>query len=119
MSSTVYPERPQCQRGRGGTGCCPDRRLRFQLCHQCGQQAYQQQIGALTAAIPTLYSLALDTYQSGGEELVNRLDQLNGQEQNAQTQYDRQLQDYYTQLQQKGEAYNDAYARTTASIRSI
>ena len=35
--------------------------------------------------IPTLYSLALDTYQSGGEELVNRLDQLNGQEQNAQT----------------------------------
>ena len=42
---------------------------------------------------------------------MNRLDQLNGQEQNAQTLYDRQLQDYYTQLQQKGEAYNDAYAR--------
>ena len=75
------------------------------------QQAYQQQIGGLSAAIPTLYSLALDTYQSGGEELVNRLDQLNGQEQNAQTLYDRQLQDYYTQLQQKGEAYNDAYAK--------
>ena len=49
------------------------------------QQAYQQQIGGLASAIPTLYSLALDTYQSGGEELVNRLDQLNGQEQNAQT----------------------------------
>ena len=63
------------------------------------------------SAIPTLYNLALDTYQSGGEELVNRLDQLNGQEQNAQTLYDRQLQDYYTQLQQKGEAYNDAYAK--------
>ena len=75
------------------------------------QQAYQQQIGALSEAIPTLYRLALDTYQSGGEELVNRLDQLNGQEQNAQTLYDRQLQDYYTQLQQKGEAYNDAYAK--------
>ena len=75
------------------------------------QQAYQQQIGGLASAIPTLYSLALDTYQSGGEELVNRLDQLNGQEQNAQTLYDRQLQDYYTQLQQKGEAYNDAYAK--------
>ena len=75
------------------------------------QQAYQQQIGGLANAIPTLYSLALDTYQSGGEELVNRLDQLNGQEQNAQTLYDRQLQDYYTQLQQKGEAYNDAYAK--------
>ena len=58
------------------------------------QQAYQQQIGGLASAIPTLYNLALDTYQSGGEELVNRLDQLNGQEQNAQTLYDRQLQDY-------------------------
>ena len=75
------------------------------------QQAYQQQIGGLASAIPTLYSLALDTYQSGGEELVTRLDQLNGQEQNAQSLYDRQLQDYYTQLQQKGDAYNDAYAK--------
>ena len=75
------------------------------------RQAYQQQIGALSEAIPTLYRLALDTYQSGGEELVTRLEQLNGQEQNAQTLYDRQLQDYYTQLQQKGEAYNDAYAK--------
>ena len=75
------------------------------------QQAYQQQIGGLASAIPTLYSLALDTYQSGGEELVTRLEQLNGQEQNAQSLYDRQLQDYYTQLQQKGEAYNDAYAK--------
>ena len=75
------------------------------------QQAYQQQIGGLASAIPTLYNLALDTYQSGGEELVNRLDQLNGQEQNAQTLYDRQLQDYYTQLQQKGEDYNNAYAK--------
>ena len=42
---------------------------------------------------------------------MNRLDQQYGQEQNAQTLYDRQLQDYYTQLQQKGEAYNDAYAK--------
>ena len=43
------------------------------------RQAYQQQIGALSEAIPTLYRLALDTYQSGGEELVNRLDQPNGE----------------------------------------
>lgn len=42
------------------------------------QQAYQQQIGGLASAIPTLYNLALDTYQSGGEELVNRLDTLHG-----------------------------------------
>ena len=75
------------------------------------QQAYQQQIGALSSAIPTLYSLALDTYQSGGNDLVSQLDQLNGQEQNAQNLYNQQLADYYTQLQQKGEAYNDAYAQ--------
>ena len=48
------------------------------------QQAYQQQIGALNEAIPSLYSLALDTYTSGGDELVSRLDQLNAQEQSAQ-----------------------------------
>ena len=75
------------------------------------QNAHNASADAAAQAIPTLYRLALDTYQSGGEELVNRLDQLNGQEQNAQTLYDRQLQDYYTQLQQKGEAYNDAYAK--------
>ena len=74
-------------------------------------QAYQQQIGALNEAIPSLYSLALDTYTSGGDELVSRLDQLNAQEQSAQKQYDRQLSDYYTQLQQKGEDYNNAYAQ--------
>ena len=75
------------------------------------QQAYQQQIGALSNAIPTLYNLALDTYESNGNELVDRLDQLNGQEQNAQSLYKQQLADYYTQLQQKGEAYNDAYTQ--------
>ncbi len=73
------------------------------------QQAYQQQIGALNSAIPTLYSLALDTYNSAGDDLVTQLDQLNTSEQNAQAQYNRQLEDYYTQLQQKGEAYNTAY----------
>ena len=57
------------------------------------QQAYQQQIGALSEAIPTLYRLALDTYTGGGEELVTKLDH------------------YYTQLQQKGDAYNAAYAQ--------
>ena len=75
------------------------------------QQAYQQQIGALSSAIPTLYSLALDTYTSGGNELVSQLDQLNSSEQDAQQLYNDRLSDYYTQLQQKGEAYNDAYAK--------
>ena len=75
------------------------------------QQAYQQQIGALNEAVPTLYRLALDTYQSGGDELVSQLDQLNSQEQSAQDRYDRELSDYYTQLEQKGNAYNTAYSQ--------
>ena len=36
VRAAVYSERPQCQRGRGGAGGCSDRRLWFQLCHQCG-----------------------------------------------------------------------------------
>ena len=75
------------------------------------RQAYQQQIGALSEAIPTLYRLALDTYQSGGDALVEQIDQLNGQEQNAQQKYERELTDYYTQLEQKGNAYNTAYTQ--------
>ena len=75
------------------------------------QQAYQQQIGALNLAIPTLYQLALDTYDSGGDALVTRLDQLSAQEQNAQGLYNQKLSDYYTQLEQLGSAYNSAYQR--------
>ena len=75
------------------------------------RQAYQQQIGALSEAIPTLYRLALDTYQSGGDALVEQIDQLNGQEQNARQKYERELADYYTQLEQKGNAYNTAYTQ--------
>lgn len=75
------------------------------------QQAYQQQIGALNNAIPTLYSLALDTYNSGGDEMVSRLDQLSAREQNEQDQYERELADYYDQLEQKGDAYNAAYTQ--------
>lgn len=73
------------------------------------QQAYQQQIGALDLAIPTLYQLALDTYDSSGDALVTRLDQLNTQEQNAQGLYNQKLSDYYTRLEQLGDAYNSAY----------
>ena len=75
------------------------------------QQAYQQQIGLLSGAIPTLYDLALDTYNSGGDALASRLDQLNTQQQNEQEQYNQRLADYYTQLDRKGEEYNNAYVR--------
>ena len=75
------------------------------------QQAYQQQIGALNLAIPTLYQLALDTYDSSGDALVTRLDQLSAQEQNAQGLYNQKLSDYYTQLEQLGSVYNSAYQK--------
>lgn len=75
------------------------------------QQAYQQQIGALNLAIPTLYQLALDTYDSSGDALVTRLNQLSAQEQNAQGLYNQKLSDYYTQLEQLGSAYNSAYQK--------
>lgn len=75
------------------------------------QQAYQQQIEALNLAIPTLYQLALDTYDSSGDALVTRLDQLSAQEQNAQGLYNQKLSDYYTQLEQLGSAYNSAYQK--------
>lgn len=75
------------------------------------QQAYQQQIGALNLAIPTLYQLALDTYDRSGDALVTRLDQLSAQEQNAQGLYNQKLSDYYTQLEQLGSAYNSAYQK--------
>ena len=73
------------------------------------QQAYQQQMKALNLAIPTLYQLALDTYDSSGDALVSKLDQLSAQEQNAQGLYNQELSDYYTQLEQLGDAYNSAY----------
>ncbi len=75
------------------------------------QQADQQQMNGLNAAIPTLYQLALDTYNSDGDALVTQLDQLGVQEENAQKLYNDQLADYYTQLEQKGSDYNTAYAR--------
>ena len=42
---------------------------------------------------------------------MEQIDQLNGQEQNAQQQYERELADYYNQLEQKGNAYNTAYTQ--------
>ena len=75
------------------------------------QQAYQQQMGGLNDALPTLYQLALDTYDSSGDALVTRLDQLSAQEQNAQGLYNQKLSDYYTQLEQLGSAYNSAYQK--------
>src|SRR5699024_9546956 len=78
------------------------------------QQAYQQQMNGLNSVIPTLYNLALDSYTSEGDMLMNQISALNTQEQNAQDLYYRQLDDYYTQLEQKQDAYESAYAQDYA-----
>lgn len=75
------------------------------------QQAYQQQMNNLNSIIPTLYNMALDSYTSEGDRLFDEIELVSAQEQSAQNQYYRQLEDYYTQLEQKGQAYNDAYAK--------
>ena len=78
------------------------------------QQAYQQQMNGLNSVIPTLYSLALDSYTSEGDLLMDQIGALNQQEQNAQDLYYRQLDDYYTQLEQKQDAYESAAAQDYA-----
>ena len=78
------------------------------------QQAYQQQMNGLNSVIPTLYGLALDSYTSEGDLLMDQIGMLNQQEQNAQDLYYRQLDDYYTQLEYKQEAYENAAAQDYA-----
>ena len=75
------------------------------------QQAYQQQMNGLNSIIPTLYSLALDSYTSEGDRLMDEISALSAQEQSAQDRYYRQLEDYYARLEQGQAAYEAAYAQ--------
>lgn len=105
----VHPERPQRQRGRAAQAAALTGGYGSSYAASAAQQAYQQQMGALNDALPSLYRLALDTYNSEGDDVVTRIDQLNTQEKNAQAQYNAELSDYYSQLDRKGSAYNAAY----------
>ena len=81
------------------------------------QQAYQQQIGALSSAIPTLYSLALDTYTSGGNELVSQLgtlhDYYSAQEQQQAARRQQAFNNVVTVLGVLGDAVQIALSGTT------
>ena len=70
------------------------------------QSSYQDKINSLLGQLLERENFQ---YSYTRDPLYRQYEQLYTQ--NAQTLYDRQLQDYYTQLQQKGEAYNDAYAK--------
>ena len=81
------------------------------------QQAYQQQIGALSSAIPTLYSLALDTYTSGGNELVSQLgtlhDYYSAQEQQQAARRQQVFSNVMTVLGVLGDAVQIVLSGTT------
>ena len=105
----VHPERPQRSADAAAQAAALTGGYGSSYAASVAQQAYQQQMGALNDALPSLYRLALDTYNSEGDDVVTRIDQLNTQEQNAQAQYNAELSDYYSQLDRKGSAYNAAY----------
>ena len=80
------------------------------------QQAYQQQMGALNDALPSLYRLALDTYNSEGDDVVTRIDQLSAQEQNAQARYNAEL---IVSSTGRAAPTTPPMSRTMAAIRTI
>ena len=87
-----------------------------------GQQAYQGYLQQLTDKIPELYSLALDKYNSEGDEMYNQYSMLSN---DRSTQYgewsdgynrkvadrDYYATDYYNKYAQEYGAYNDKYGR--------
>ena len=83
------------------------------------QQAYQQQMGALNDALPSLYRLALDTYNSEGDDVVTRIDQLNAQEQNAQARIMRSCRTTIVSSTGRAAPTTPPMSRTMAAIRTI
>ena len=66
---------------------------------QVGQQAYQGYLQGLNDKVPELYRLALDKYQSEGQDLYNRYSLLAGQDEQAYGRHRDKVSDYYTELQ--------------------
>lgn len=74
-----------------------------------GSQAYQEQMAHLDDALPTLYGLALDRWNSETGALYDRLDALAGLEQDARSAYQDELENYYTGLEAVTSAADAAY----------
>ena len=91
-------------------GADPLYRQYAQLYTQNAQNA-SADAAAQAAALTGGYGSSYAASAARQDALVEQIDQLNGQEQNAQQKYERELADYYTQLEQKGNAYNTAYTQ--------
>ena len=81
------------------------------------QQAYQQQMGALNDALPSLYRLALDTYNQSKAQynteksgLQQQLSGLQSAEKQDYSQYQNDLANWTEGLQYKKNEYDNAYS---------
>ena len=63
-----------------------------------GQQAYQGQLQNLNDIVPELYQMALDQYNTEGQNLLNQYSMLGAQEEQDYGRYRDQVGDYNTEL---------------------
>lgn len=76
-----------------------------------GSQAYQEQMAHLDDALPTLYGLALERWNSENDALQAGLKDLTGLQAAEWDAYRAGVEDYYTQLDYYTDAAQDAYDR--------
>ena len=63
-----------------------------------GQQAYQGHLQNLNDIVPELYQMALDNYNTEGQNLLNQYSMLGAQEEQDYGRYRDQMGDYYTEV---------------------
>ena len=82
-----------------------------------GQQAYGQYLTGLTDLVPQYYQMALDRYQLEGDDLLRQYELLAGQEDRAFDRYQKELEQYYANLDRAQANYDrqreEDYSRFT------
>ena len=72
-----------------------------------GQQAYQGYLQRLNEVVPELYGMALDQYNQEGQNMLDQYALLAAQDERDYGRYRDSVSDYYAQLQQMYDQYND------------
>ena len=72
-----------------------------------GQQAYQGYLQRLNDVVPELYGMALDQYNQEGQNMLDQYALLAAQDEQDYGRYRDSVSDYYSQLQQLYDQYND------------